>query len=181
MSRRSTGLLTSNVKERRVLVRGKISRSIASCSIARLLVLATDDHRQPIVIHIDSPGGLASDSLGVISTINGIRSPVATFCRGEVGGTAAAIAAHGVKGCRVAAPGARFSLKLPEVSEGSRHANQESHFRLLVETLSKDTGKPENVVAEWLASDAVFGPEEAVARGLVDLVSTEPVMPNPVA
>src|SRR6516164_2719248 len=100
MTRRSTGFLASRFLERRVPLRGRITNQLASCCIARLLVLATEHRQKPIVTYIDSPGGSISESLNVISTMNGIQTPVVTFCRGAVGGSAAVIAAHGLKGFR---------------------------------------------------------------------------------
>src|SRR5579859_2269745 len=112
MSRRSTGFLASRILERRVPLRGHITNQLASCCIARLLVLATEDTHKPIVTYIESSGGSTAEALNVISTMNGIHSPVATFCRGAIGGAAIAIAAHGLKGFRTADPAAHFSLKL---------------------------------------------------------------------
>src|SRR5579859_3730581 len=132
MSRRSTGFLASRILERRVPVRGKITNQLASCCIARLLVLATEDRQKPIITYIDSPGGEPAQALGVISTMNGIRSPVVTFCRGSIGGPAAAIAAHGLKGFRAADPGAHFSLKLESDPNGSiGEPSHESYLKLL--------------------------------------------------
>ena len=161
-----------------MLLRGKITRQIASCSIARLLVLTTDEYRLPIVIHIDSPGGAVAEGLGVISTMNGIRSPVGTFCRGEAGGTAAAIAAHGVKGCRVAAAEARFSFKLPE-EDSSRHrtSGHESFLRTLSEIIARDSGQEESEVMAWFREGTVFNAQEALAHGLIDQIAPNPILP----
>jgi ATP-dependent Clp protease protease subunit len=176
--RRSTGSLTANVQARHVLLRGRITRQVASCSIARLLVLATDRQHQPILVNIDSPGGSIFESLGVISTINGIRCPVATFCQGQVGGTAAAIAAHGLKGYRAAPPQARFSLKLLEPSQPRRgNTGSESFLHLLADTLAADTGKPAAEVMRWLEEGIEFSAQEAQGRGLIDLISAHPVLP----
>ena len=134
MARISTGLLTSAGLERRLTLRGRLTKPIAACCIARLLVLATEDHRQPIIAYIDSGGGLASETLGIISTMNGIRCPVITFCNGQAAGPALVIAAHGLKGFRVAVQGARFSFKLlAETSRGRKAGDIESTLRLLAE------------------------------------------------
>ena len=102
--RPSTGRLTSPVQERRVALRGQLTRVVASCCIARLVVLAAEDQRDPIFVHIDSPGGSIAEAMGILSTMNGIRCPVITFCRREAMGPAAIIAAHGLRGYRAAAP-----------------------------------------------------------------------------
>lgn len=180
IARRSTGSLTANVQERHVLVRGRITKQIASCSIARLLVLATDNQQAPIVIYIESPGGSIFDSLGMISTMNGVRCPVATFCRGLIEGTAVVLAAHGAKGCRTASSEAQFSLKLPEPrQERTGSSSQDSFLQMLVETLATDTGKPQAQVLNWLVNGAEFTARQALANGLIDRIADQPVIPAP--
>src|SRR5882724_10869344 len=139
MSRRSTGLLASKFLERRVPLRGRITNQLASCCIARLLVLATEDRQKPIITYIESPGGAVAEALGIISTMNGIRSPVVTFCRGSIGAEAAVIAAHGFKGFRTADPGAHFSLKMQsEYSDNGTPEAYESYLKLLAQIFAGD-------------------------------------------
>ena len=178
MSRRSTGLLASRLLERRVPLRGKITGQLASCCIARLLVLATEDRDKPIVTYIDSPGGSVSKSLTVISTMNGIHTPVVTFCRGAVAGPAVVIAAHGAKGFRTAAPGTSFSLRLQSESANNSHSEgYESYLRLLTQILAADTARPEEEVLRWLTDGALFTAQEAVQKGLIDAIAPEPLLP----
>ena len=165
--------------ERRVPVRGKISSQLASCCIARLLVLATEDRQKPIITYIDSPGGEPAEALSVISTMNGIHSPVVTFCRGVVGGPAAIIAAHGLKGCRTADPGAQFSLLLQSgTAANSGVHSHESYLKLLAQILAADTGRPQEEVLGWLTHGAQFTPQEAIRHGLIDVIAREPVLPK---
>jgi ATP-dependent Clp endopeptidase proteolytic subunit ClpP len=179
MAGRSTGFLASKLLERRVPLRGRITRQLASCCIARLLVLATEDRHKAIVTYIDSPGGSAEQSLGIISTMNGIHSQVVTFCRGPIGGAAAVIAAHGLKGFRTADPAAHFSLRLlSEASRDGQRAKQESFLKLLAQTLARDTGNPEAQVVRWLTEGAEFTPAEAVRNGLIDTIAPEPLLPE---
>lgn len=178
-SRPSTGLLTGSVRERRAPLRGRITRQTASCCIARLLVLAAEDQRRPIVAYIDSPGGSARDLLSIVSTMNGIRCPIVTFCRGAVGGPATVIEAHGLRGFRVASPNARFSLKeFDFVADGGRMAGKEALLPLLAEILAKDARKQKAEVMEWLAKGAEFGSQEALRMGLIDQISTKPILPE---
>ena len=174
-TRRSTGFLASRSLERRVPLRGKITHQLASCCIARLLVLATEDRHSPIITYIDSPGGGPAEALSVISTMNGIRSPVVTFCRGSIGGAAAVIAAHGLKGCRAADPATRFSLRL--LDELSRNSH-ESYLKLLAQVLATDSARSEAEILRWFTDGLEFGPEEALRYGLIDLIGTEPVLPK---
>jgi ATP-dependent Clp protease, protease subunit len=178
--RASTGLLTGAGRERSVPLRGRITRQVASCCIARLLVLATEDPQRPIVIYIDSPGGSVSDSLSILSTMNGIRSPIATFCRGQAGGTAAIIAAHGRRGFRLAAPGAHFSFEAISAAAAFKPVpdGEESYLHLLVEMLAKAAQRTEAEALRWLSGGIRFVPQEAVEYGLIDGVSKEPLLPS---
>ncbi len=175
-ARPSTGRLTSSVQERRVVLRGKITKLIGSCCIARLVVLAAEDQENPIIIHIDSPGGSSSEAMGILSTMNGVRCPVLTYCRGQVTGPAAIIAAHGLFGHRAAASAARFSFKFPG-STDPRDASAGLLLSALAESLSKDTGRPMEEILQWFRTGAEFSAPEAVRAGIIDAVSAEPLYP----
>jgi ATP-dependent protease ClpP protease subunit len=144
-----------------------------------LLVLATEDRHKPIITYIESSGGSAPEALNVISTMNGIRSPVATFCRGSIGGAAAVIAAHGLKGFRSADPGSHFSMALEgERARDERGESPESYLKLLAQILAGDTGRPEAEVLRWLIEGAEFNPQEAIKHGLIDSIGRAPVLPK---
>lgn len=180
MAGSSTGLLAGIDRERSVPLRGRISRQIAACCIARLIVLATERPEQPIIIYIDSPGGPISDVLPIISTIRGIKSPIATFCRGEASGTAAVVAASGMPGCRAAVPNARFSFKPmgPGKVKGSVTSDG-TLISILAEMLSQAIKRPDAEVLAWLREGAQFGAAQAQANGLIDAVAAKPVLPRP--
>ncbi len=178
--RPSTGRLTSPAQERGVALRGRITRVIASCCIARLVVLASEDTHSPIVIHIDSPGGSAAEAMSILSTMQGIRCPVVTFCRGEVFGPAAIVASQGLRGYRVATPGCRFALKLTGPKENSRREalNSEPLLPLLADILVKNTRQPQEEALALLTNGTLFGPQEALRLGLIDAIATEPIFPK---
>jgi ATP-dependent Clp protease, protease subunit len=179
-TRPSTGRLTSPAQERGVALRGRITRVIASCCIARLVVLASEGAHNPIVIHIDSPGGSPAEAMSILSTMNGIRCPVVTFCRGEVSGPAAIVASHGLRGYRVAAPGCRFSLKVTGPKETSRREAliAEPLLPLLAEILVKNTRQRHEEILDLLTAGMPFGPQEALQMGLIDAIAAEPIFPK---
>ncbi|HWV99708.1 MAG TPA: ATP-dependent Clp protease proteolytic subunit [Candidatus Acidoferrum sp.] len=178
MARFSTGLLVGAGQERCVPLRGRITRQVAACCIARLLVLATEQPGRPIIIYIDSPGGPVSESLPILSTMNGIKCPIATFCRGETNGTAAVIAARGTSGFRVANPGARLSFRRTAATRpGQDLVSDEKLFPALAEILAQNVRKPEAEVLAWLINGAEFSAAQAVANGLIDKVSPIPSLP----
>jgi len=176
----STGRLTSPAQERGVALRGRITRVIANCCIARLVVLASEDPRSPIVIHIDSPGGSPAEAMSILSTMNGIHCPVVTFCRGEVFGPAAIIASHGLRGYRVATAGCRFSLRLANSKESWRREAElaEPLLPLLTEILVKNTRQRQEEVLALLTNEVPFGSQEALRMGLIDAIASEPLFPK---
>jgi ATP-dependent Clp protease protease subunit len=140
--------------------------------------LATEDRQRPIVTYIESQGGSVLESLNIISTMNGIHSPVVTFCRGQIGGVAAVIAAHGLKGFRAADPGAHFSLRLQSDTTSNSPANRESYIRLLVQAFASDTVQPESKVLQWLTDGAELSAQQAMENGLIDAISRAPILPS---
>ncbi len=174
MARRSTGLLVTG--ERRVPVRGPITKLVSTSCIARLLVLVAEDEHAPILAYIDSPGGLASEALRILSSLNGITTPVATFCRGLQGGAATALAAHGFRGMRACSPNARFSFRFDP--ENPRHKDAEECRNSLAEILAQDTRQPVQKVLEWFSSEAQFTAQQALTNGLIDSIAAKPVFPG---
>lgn len=178
---RSTGLLAGAGRERSVILRGRITRQLAACCIARLIVLGTEHTAQPIIVYIDSPGGSIVDSMPILSTLGGLKSPIATFCTGEVGGPAIAIAAAGLRGCRAALAGARFHFNpLRPARAGRSVASDDKFLQMLAEMLAANTGKPQAEVFGWLQAGAQFGADQALVNGLIDCISPKPVLPKPV-
>jgi ATP-dependent protease ClpP protease subunit len=176
-NRPSTGRLTTSVDDRRVPLRGRITRQIAACSIARLLVLGAERSHYPVLLEISSPGGLIRDSLNVISTMKGIHSPVATFSRGEVVGMAVLIAAYGLQGYRTATPDARFSFRGAGFENGE---DSGSLHQMLAELLAPQTGRPMAQVLQWIKEEKQFTAEQARLNGIIDLVGTEALLPKPI-
>lgn len=180
--RPSTGRLTSLAQERRVVLRGRITRLIASSCIARLVVLASEGARHPIIIHIDSPGGSVTEAMSILSTMNGIHCPVLTFCRGEVSGPATLIASNGLRDYRIAAPGCRFSFRMTDAKEARREAiGVGTLLPTLAEMLAENTRQPRDQILEWMTSGKAFGPSEAIRMGLIDGIAPEPLYPKSLA
>jgi ATP-dependent protease ClpP protease subunit len=111
--------------------------------------------------------------------MDGIRCPIVTFCSGSVSGPALAIAAHGLRGFRVAAPGVRFSFKEFDLQGPARKiAGYESLLALLAQTVASDTRRPLDEVQEWFRSGLQLTPQEALRLGLIDLISAQPILPK---
>jgi ATP-dependent Clp protease protease subunit len=172
--------LDAMLKRRCVPLQGAITERGATECIAQLLFLASQNPRQAVTLYLDSPGGLIAESIAIIRTMDDLSCPVATFCCGEIGGTAAVVAAHGCKGARVAMPTARFVFA--PVFADQRHGYLEADLsqfpQALAELLSEDAQKHEAEILAWFRDSAQFTAEQALSLGLVDSVSNEPVSPQ---
>jgi len=169
MKKPSTGLLTKD-RSRQFPLRGRITKQTATCCVARLLVLACEAPRRPIIIQIHSPGGLITESLMIVSTMRGLKCPVSTVCHNEVGGMAILIAAQGSPGLRTATSSTRFSFQA-FLNEPSLIPGQE---KLVGEILAQSTGRPVEEVLAWITEGAIFGPDRAIANGLIDSIAANP-------
>lgn len=175
-ARPSTGRLTLP-DGRWVIVRGKFTRLMAHSSIARLLVLAAEDVREPIVVDIDSPGGSGLEALAMISTMKGLRPPLLTFCRGQAIGPAAVVVAQGLRGFRTAVAQARFSLA-SSISEVSPRKEYETVRQRLLNLVTESTGRSENDLAPFFNPGNEFGAKEAIKLGIIDAIASEPKHPT---
>jgi ATP-dependent protease ClpP protease subunit len=149
---------------------------MCACCIARLLVFATEAPGKSILLQINSSGGPLVNALQIISTMNGVHSPIATHVGGVVEGSAVALAAHGLRGFRTAAPGARFSLKAlsEELGTGGEEARS---LAILAEVLAADTRQGIEEVTRWIREGAEFTASKAVEVGLVDQVTATALWP----
>jgi ATP-dependent Clp protease protease subunit len=168
------------VRTRNALVRGSITELSAVCCMNRLFYLAAQEPGRPILIEISSPGGSKPHTLAVIRTMTDVECPIATFCKGKIGTGAAMIAAHGMRGQRVAAPTARFTLAMPAkpLNRGWQEVPPEQVMGILIRTLAVDTGKTEAVVEGWLRQGVEFTAQQALANGLIDAIAAAPTLPQ---
>jgi ATP-dependent protease ClpP protease subunit len=177
---KSTGTLTGVLHSRRVPLRGPITERTAACCINRMLILAADNKKEPIIIDVESNGGSVKDALAIIRTMNGIVCPVATFCRGRITGAGIMIAAHGVKGFRVAHPDAQFALPagFPAEAVERRNGDESGLVHTLIQMLTTDTGRAETETWEWLRAGRFWTTPEAMSSGIVDVNGLKPLFPG---
>ncbi|HWH70553.1 MAG TPA: ATP-dependent Clp protease proteolytic subunit [Candidatus Sulfotelmatobacter sp.] len=169
----------SSLTGRRVPLRGALTRPATISCINRLLFLVAQDRHDPILVEINAQGGSWFESLWFIQTMDRVACPVPTFCSGPVADAAVIIAAHGQRGCRVAAPEAQFRFSPGATPENATESVRNSNARQeLIGVLAQDTGKPPAEIARWLEAGATFTAQQALELGLIDLVSPKPVFPS---
>lgn len=176
---KSTGILTGVLQSRRVPLRGPLTERTAACCINRMLILAADNRRQPIIIDVESPSGSIREALAIIRTMNGVACPVATFSRGEVGAAAMMIAAHGVKGFRVAHSSTEFTIPpgFGRSERASTNGEDEKVRHSFIQLLAHDTGRSVDDVAAWLEDGLVLPADGAHNGGIIDSIGLKPLFP----
>ena len=158
--------------KRVVALRQPITRRNAAYTINRLLYLEAGGDRSPILMEVQSSGGPMEDASGIIRVMERSSCPVATFCDGEVHGTAVVIAASGARGFRVAHPECRFSLPT-----GLAQPEIDGLMAALTAKLGKDHANGSAELLEWSRTGAEFNAEQALKLGVIDAISPKPRVP----
>jgi ATP-dependent Clp protease protease subunit len=160
------------LERRIVLLRGELDDQLAG-QVAAELTLLDAGHDDPVVLHVDSPGGPLHAAFTVIDTVDLLRAPVEAVCVGRAEGSAVAVVAAAPH--RLAAPHARFFLKAPDATVSGRAAEIEAsaaqhsaELALLVERLAASTRRPAEHLEADLAAGRWLTAEQAVAYGVVD-------------
>jgi ATP-dependent Clp protease protease subunit len=164
------------LEQRSIAIVQPIFDDLANVVIAQILYLRHQDPTEQILIYISSPGGQISAALAIRDTMDLPGAPIVTIVTGQAYGAAILVSAHGVRGERVALPGARITL-CATVDSRARvmpdHAAQLARTNALTaELIASDTGQSVAQVAEDMRANREFDAEAARAYGLVDQVIT---------
>src|SRR4026208_488938 len=76
------------LKERIIFLGDAIEDHIANLVIAQLLFLESEDPEKDISLYINSPGGVVTSGLALYDTLQYLRAPVSTLCRGQAASAA---------------------------------------------------------------------------------------------
>lgn len=174
---RSYDIYSRLLNDRIVFLGEPITRESANLVIAQLLHLESQDPDKDISLYIDSPGGEVYAGLGILDTMNFIKSEVSTICVGMAASMASVLLAAGAKGKRLALPNSMILIHQPSSGvEGQQTdiqivADETKWIRQhLNELLSEYTGQPIEKVNADTERDNYLRATEAAAYGLVDKV-----------
>ena len=154
-----------------------IDDTVANLIIAQLLYLESQDPEKDIFLYINSPGGSITSGMAVYDTMQYIRPEVATICIGQAASMGAVLLAGGTKGKRRILPHSRVLIHQPlggfrgQATDIEIHAKEIMRWKkTLIETLSRHTGQPEDIVERDTERDNIMTADEAREYGLVDEV-----------
>ena len=164
------------LKDRIIFLGGPVDEDSANLIISQLLFLDSESH-EDIYIYINSPGGVITDGLAIVDTMNAVKSQVHTVCVGQAASMAAVILSCGAKGKRSALPHSRVLIHQPSggaIGQSSDIEIQTKEIMRLREVLYKimsdATGKSVATIKKDCDRDYIMSPEEAIKYGIVDMI-----------
>ena len=143
---RSYDIYSRLLNDRIVFLGEPVTRDSANLVIAQLLHLESQDPDKDISLYIDSPGGDVYAGLGILDTMNFIKSDVQTIVMGMAASMGTIIASSGAKGKRFMLPNAEYLIHQPMGGTGS--GTQQTDMAIAAEHLLKTRNNLEKILAD---------------------------------
>ena len=174
---RSYDIYSRLVKDRIVMLNGKVDDDSAASIIAQILFLESEDPDKDINLYINSPGGVVTAGLAIFDTMNYVKCDVSTTCIGQAASMGAFLLAAGAHGKRFSLPSARIMIHQPSGGSDGQSTDiqiQAKEILRIRETLdgilAENTGRSVEQVNIDTERDNFMTADEALAYGLVDKV-----------
>lgn len=159
------------LRQRIVLLNGKITDNLSITTIAQLLFLENEDPHRSITLRIGSLGGAMSAGLAVLDTIRTLKVPVHASAPTHAHSIALAILAGGKKGERSVGSKAEFSLgEVRQINPAKSNGDLDRIRGLIIEKFAELTGQIPEYVNQQMLLDRNFNSSEAIAFGLADRI-----------
>ena len=176
---RSYDIYSRILKERIVFLGEEVNEVTASLVVAQLLFLDAEDPGKDIYLYINSPGGSVTSGMAIYDTMQYIKSDVCTICIGMAASMGAFLLSSGKKGKRYALPNSTVMIHQPLGGVQGQASDIKIHTEYLLaikkklnEILSKNTGKPIEIIEKDTDRDNFLTATEAKEYGLIDEVMT---------
>lgn len=174
---RSYDIYSRLLNDRIVFLADEVNDATASLVVAQMLYLEAEDPDKDISLYINSPGGSITSGMAIYDTMNFIKCDVSTICIGMAASMGAFLLSAGAKGKRLALPNSEIMIHQPlggmqgQATDIKIHADRILRTRKTLNTiLSKNTGKPIEIIEADTERDNFMSAEEALAYGLIDKV-----------
>lgn len=164
------------LKERIVFLGTSIEENLANLVVAQLLYLDSESNA-PIMLYINSPGGVVYSGFAIYDTMRKLKSPVATVAIGFCGSMATVLLTAGAQGKRYALPHA--TIHMHPTGGGAKgytedvriaYREQERLQGQVFHLIAKFSGHTHQEIEEIFRRDKFFNALEAKEYGLVDEV-----------
>jgi ATP-dependent Clp protease, protease subunit len=172
---RSIDLMGYLGQQRIIYIGDRITDTVATNVVAKLLALELQDPEKEISMYINSGGGIPFAIMAIIDTLAIIKCPVSTVALGCCMSQSTLLLAAGTKGRRFSMPNARIMMHQPQGgAQGTIHdvkiqATELNRTMRVIQAMFADfTGLPLERVEEETDRDRFFTPQQAVELGIID-------------
>lgn len=177
---RAYDIFSRLLKERIVSINGPIDDHNSNLIVAQLLYLESQNTEKPILMYINSPGGVITSGLAIYDTMQYIACPVHTICVGQAASMASLLLAAGAAGSRTCLPNSRVMLHQPlgaaqgQASDILIHAKEIQRVKQsLINLYHLHTSQSHDVVEQALERDNFLTAEDAKRWGVIDNIIKE--------
>lgn len=174
---RSYDIYSRLLNDRIVFLADEVNDVTANLVVAQLLYLEAVDPDKDICLYINSPGGSITAGMAIYDTMNYIKCDVSTICIGMAASMGAFLLSAGAKGKRLALPNSEIMIHQPlggfqgQATDIKIHAERILEIKKkLNDILSKNTGKPLEIIERDTERDNFMTSEQAKEYGLIDKV-----------
>ncbi|MEI8061869.1 MAG: ATP-dependent Clp endopeptidase proteolytic subunit ClpP [bacterium] len=165
------------LRENIIFLGGPIDHNVANTVIAQLLFLQSENPKKDIQLYINSPGGVVTDGLAIIDTMNHIKNDVSTICVGIAASMGSHILSAGTKGKRFALPNSEIMIHQPlGGAEGQASDIEISAKHILMnrerlnKMMAKYTGQTLEKISKDMDRNFFMNAEDAKKYGIIDKV-----------
>ncbi|MCK0089829.1 ATP-dependent Clp protease proteolytic subunit [Rhodococcus sp. HNM0563] len=164
-------------RHRTLLLTGEVDDEMAERVCSELVLLASEDDRRDIVLHINSPGGSVLAGLAIYDTMRLIANDVVTVAVGFAASMGQVLLASGTKGKRLSLPHSRIMMHQPsagfsgtavDIAIAAEHLEYMKQQSQLI--LAEATGRSVEEIARDSDRDRWFTADQAREYGIVDAV-----------
>ncbi len=174
---RSYDIYSRLLNDRIVFLADEVNDATASLVVAQLLFLEAEDPDKDVSLYINSPGGSVTAGMAIYDTMNFIKCDVSTICVGMAASMGAFLLSSGAKGKRFALPNSEIMIHQPLGGAQGQATDIKIHAEHILRTrdrlntiLSKNTGKPLEIIAADTERDNFMTADAACEYGLIDKV-----------
>lgn len=164
------------LKERIVYLGTGIDENVANLIVAQLLYLDSENHN-PIMLYLNSPGGIVYGGFAIYDTMLKLKSPVATIAVGFCGSMSTFLLTAGKKGQRYALPHA--TIHMHPTGGGAKgytedvriaYKEQERLQNQVFHLMGKFSDHTREEIEELFRRDRFMNSVEALQHGFIDEV-----------
>ena len=174
---RSYDIFSRLLNDRIIFLADEVNDVTANLIVAQMLYLEATDPDKDISLYINSPGGSVTAGMAIYDTMQYIKCDVSTICIGMAASMGAFLLSSGAKGKRFALPNSEVMIHQPLGGFQGQATDIKIHADWILRTkqnlnsiLSRNTGKPLEIIERDTERDNFMTAEQAAAYGLIDKV-----------